>query len=50
MENFFRKKVTEAFDKNLLSVFKNKVEIRLSTLHDKNAAILGNAASVFLIK
>jgi glucokinase len=47
---FFRKKVAEAFDKNLLSVFKNKVEIRLSTLHDKNAAILGNAASVFLIK
>ena len=45
---FFRKKVVEEFEENLLSIFKNKTEIRISSLHDKNAAILGNAASVFL--
>ncbi len=45
---FFRKKVEGKFKENLLSIFKNKTEIRISSLHDKNAAILGNAASVFL--
>ena len=44
----FRKKVTESMKKNTLKIFENKVEIRISSLHDKNAAILGNAASVFL--
>ena len=45
----FRKKVSDEFEKNLLSIFKNKIEIRISKLHDKNAAILGNAASIFLV-
>jgi glucokinase len=44
----FRKKVAESMKKNTLKIFENKVEIRISSLHDKNAAILGNAASVFL--
>lgn len=45
----FRKKVSLVMQKNLLSIFHGKVEIRISALHDKNAAILGNAASVFLL-
>lgn len=44
----FLNKVRIEMEKNLLPIFKNKVEIRLSDLHDKNAAILGNAASIFL--
>ncbi len=44
----FRKKVEDAMEKNTLKIFEKKVEIRISALHDKNAAILGNAASVFL--
>ena len=45
----FRKKVSDVMEKNLLTIFQGKVEIKISTLHDKNAAILGNAASVFLL-
>ncbi len=45
----FRKKVSEVMEKNLLSIFQGKVEIKISALHDKNAAILGNAASIFLL-
>ncbi len=45
----FRKKVRDVMEKNLLRIFQGKVEIRISALHDKNAAILGNAASVFLL-
>jgi glucokinase len=47
--DFFKNKVEEELKKNVLSIFKDKIEIRISTLHDKNAAILGNAASVFLM-
>jgi gamma-glutamyl-gamma-aminobutyrate hydrolase PuuD len=43
------KKIEVEFEENLLSIFKHKTEIRISSLHDKNAAILGNAASVFLM-
>jgi glucokinase len=46
--DFFKKKVEVEFEENLLSIFKNKTEIRISSLHEQNAAILGNAASVFL--
>lgn len=45
----FREKVSIEMEKNLLNIFKGKIEIKISELHDKNAAILGNAASVFLL-
>ena len=48
--DFFKNKVEIELKKNVLTVFKDKIEIRISSLHDKNAAILGNAASVFLMQ
>ena len=44
---YFRNLVQKYFDENLLTIYKNKVKILTSILHDKNAAILGNAASIF---
>jgi glucokinase len=44
---YFRNRVEKNFKKNLLNIYKNKTQILTSTLHSKNAAILGNAASVF---
>ncbi len=43
----FVDKVKAAMEKNMLKVLQNKVEIRLSALHDQNAAILGSAAITF---
>jgi glucokinase len=48
--DYFKNKVEKEVKKNALSIFKDKIEIRISSLHDKNAAILGNAASVFLMQ
>jgi glucokinase len=48
--DFFKNKVEIELKKNVLTIFKDKIEIRISSLHDKNAAILGNAASVFLMQ
>jgi glucokinase len=44
---YFRSLVQKYFEQNLLNIYKDKVQIINSNLHDKNAAILGNAASVF---
>jgi glucokinase len=44
---YFRSLVQKYFEQNLLNIFRDKVQIINSNLHDKNAAILGNAASVF---
>jgi len=43
----FAKRVKFHFEKNALTIFQNKIEIRISALHDTNAAILGAAASIF---
>ena len=45
--SYFADKVKIYLEQNALNVFKNKVEIRISDLHNQNAAILGNAAMVF---
>lgn len=45
--NAFVDKVKYYFDLNALEIFKYKVEIRVSELHDRNAAVLGTAASLF---
>jgi hypothetical protein len=34
-------------EENILVIYKNKIEIRISSLHDRNAAVLGTAAHVF---
>jgi glucokinase len=43
----FAKQVKKALEENILIIFKNKIDIRVSSLHDKNAAVLGTAAHVF---
>ena len=43
----FASRVKHYMEENLLIIFKNKIEIRISYLHDKNAAVLGSAAQLF---
>lgn len=43
----FASRVKHYMEENLLIIFKNKIEIRVSYLHDKNAAVLGSAAQLF---
>jgi len=46
--NTFAERVKFHMENNLLNILKNHIEIRVSSLHNKNAAILGSAASIFL--
>lgn len=43
----FAGKVKQYMEENMLIIFKNKVEIRISSLHDLNAAVLGAGSLVF---
>jgi len=43
----FAKKVKYYLEKNALKIYQDQIEIRISHLHDKNAAVLGTAASLF---
>lgn len=43
----FAKKVKHYLEENVLVIFKDKIDIRISSLHDKNAAVLGTAAHLF---
>ncbi len=43
----FANKVKYHFEQNALKIYQDKVEIRISSLHGKNAAVLGSAASMF---
>ncbi len=43
----FAERVHVHFEQNALKIYQNSVEIRVSQLHDKNAAVLGTAASLF---
>ncbi|MGJ8661514.1 MAG: ROK family protein [Bacteroidota bacterium] len=45
--DFFAQKVKDAMEKVILKVFENKIEIRTSELHHRNAAVLGTAATLF---
>ena len=45
---YFADRVKFYMEENILNILKNNIEIRTSSLHDKNAAILGCAASIFL--
>lgn len=44
----FSDKVKSYMELNALQIYKNKVAVRISDLQDKNAAVLGTAASVFV--
>ncbi len=46
----FQTKVKQQMEQNMLTIFKDKVEIRISSLQDKNAAVLGAAAMIFHTK
>jgi glucokinase len=43
----FATRVKYHLEKNILVIYKNKIDIRTSALHGKNAAVLGSAALVF---
>jgi glucokinase len=43
----FPSMVKKYMEENMLIIFQNKVEIRVSSLHDVNAAVLGSASLVF---
>lgn len=43
----FATKVKNAMEEVLLNIYKDKIEIRISSLHDKNAAVLGAASLVW---
>lgn len=44
----FADKVKEQMEANMLSIYKNKVDILISSLQNENAAVLGSAATAFL--
>lgn len=43
----FAVRVKQYMEEAILNIYKNKIEIRISTLHDKNAAVLGSASLVW---
>lgn len=43
----FAKKVKKYMENALLNIYKDKIEIRISELHDKNAAVLGASSLVW---
>lgn len=43
----FSEKVKSYMELNALKIYQNKVDIKISSLQDKNAAVLGTAATVF---
>lgn len=43
----FADKVKTNMEKNILPIYSNKIKILISELHELNAAVMGNAASVF---
>lgn len=45
--NYFKSRVEEYMNNNLLNLYQGKVKILTSSLHNKNAAILGAAAIAF---
>jgi glucokinase len=45
--SFFSEKVKIELEKNILKIYEGRIEIRNSALHQKNAAVLGTAATLF---
>ncbi len=45
--SYFSDKVKTNLEANILKIYENEIEIRISALHDRNAAVMGTAASLF---
>lgn len=45
--DYFTNKVKLAMEENILNIYKNNIDIKVSSLNDLNAAILGASATVF---
>lgn len=43
----FESRVKKHMEENILIIYKDKIDIRISSLHDRNAAVLGTAAHLF---
>jgi glucokinase len=43
----FANQVKSYMEQHMLNIYQNKIEIRISTLHDKNAAVLGSSSLVW---
>ncbi|XOV67946.1 MAG: ROK family protein [Fluviicola sp.] len=43
----FAEKVKYYMEQHILNIYQNKIEVRISTLHDKNAAVLGSCSLVW---
>lgn len=43
----FARKVKQYMEEGILNIYKDKIEIRISSLHDKNAAVLGACSLVW---
>ncbi len=43
----FAHKVKDYLEKNILNIYQNRIEIKISSLHDRNAAVLGTAAAIY---
>lgn len=43
----FADKVKKYIEKDILNIYKDKIEVRISSLHDKNAAVLGASSLVW---
>jgi glucokinase len=43
----FPSRVKKYMEENILIIYKDKIDIRVSSLHDRNAAVLGTAAHLF---
>lgn len=44
----FANKVKAYMEKNILDIYQNRIEIKISSLHHRNAAVLGTAAAIYL--
>ena len=43
----FAQKVKDYLEKNILNIYQNRIEIKISSLHNRNAAVLGTAAAIY---
>ena len=44
----FAQKVKDYLEKNILNIYQTRIEIKTSSLHNRNAAVLGTAAAIYL--
>ena len=42
----FAKKVKDIMEEGILNIYQDQIEVRISSLHDRNAAVLGAASLI----